>query len=395
MRWHVRSTLMKEQKRSSIQRCSRAINERRIGWRFFARSHEFDEALDQWIPFDKSQKRLRDEGAADPRTSIWRLRAAVETEESDFLDRLARRTEKLRPFSATALGIAVAAVAAATFLRWVSGATPVDLRFGVYLVAIMASGLLAGMPAAICTAAASILIVLFAFVPPYFALKWPGIADQINVAMAIFASLVTICFTYCCRVVLRRLYRREIANRMLVDELEHRGKNMFSINQAIVRKSLFDDPERADKIIGRFRAVQNASDLLTGTTTRSVTLRELLSIEIAPYDDNRLVAVGPKIEIPPEAIRHLLLIFHELMTNAAKYGALSTPEGRIAVRWERTAGRRIVLTWTESGGPEAPLPTRKGFGSELIAACVKALDGTIEKRFDRGRLSCSVTARIG
>jgi two-component sensor histidine kinase len=364
-------------------------------WRLLSRSYDFQHALERFFSFEKSGKVAERTVGSDALPPLPPIQAVPRKKEADFLDRLARRTERVRPFSATALGIAVAAVAAATLLRWLSGSTPVDLRFGVYIVAIMASGLLAGLPAAIGTAAASLLIVLYAFVPPYFALEWPSAGgDQINFAMASFAALVTVYFTHCCRVVLRRLSQRELANQVLVNELEHRGRNIFSINQVIVRKSLADDPQRAEKIIGRFRAVQNANDLLTRTTACPMTLRELLSIEFAPYDSKRLVAEGPEVEVAPEAARHFLLIFHELATNAAKYGALSSSEGRIRVQWQWAGGEHVVLTWTESGGPGVLLPTRKGFGSQLIEICVKALNGTVERSFSQNGFSCKIATGI-
>lgn len=362
-------------------------------WRLLGQSYDFRHALERFISFQKSRK-VSTVGS-DARSRLPPVKPVPRNKEADFLDRLARGTESIRPFSATALSIAVAALTAATFLRWFSGSTPVDLRYGVYVVAIMASGLLAGLPAAIGTAAASLLIVLYAFVPPYFALEWPSTTgDQINLAMAAFEALITVYFTHCCRVVLRRLSQREVANQVLVNELEHRGRNIFSINQVIVRKSLAGDPQQAEKIIGRFRAVQDANDLLTRTTTCPMTLRELLSIEFAPYDTKRLVAVGPKVEVAPEAARHFLLIFHELVTNAAKYGALSSSGGRIRVQWQRAGGQQLVLTWTENGGPEVLISTRKGFGSQLIEICVNALDGTIERIFSQNGFSCKITTRM-
>jgi two-component sensor histidine kinase len=326
--------------------------------------------------------------------SLAPIKSRQRKKEGDFLDRLARRVEIIRPFSASAVAVAVAAVAVATLLRWLSGSTPLDPRFGVYIVAIMATGLLAGVPAAIGAAVTSIVIVFFAFVPPYFSLKWPGTTDQINLALATLASLVTIYFTYCCRVVLRRLSHREITNQILVNELEHRGRNMFSVNEVIVRKSLDDEPQRAETIIQRLRAVQEANNLLTATRAHPITLREILSIEFAPYDEKRLLTTGPEFEVAPEAVRHLLLLFHELVTNAAKYGALSSSAGRIRVQWKWAAGGRIILAWTESGGPEVFPPTRSGFGSQLIGICVQALDGTIERSFSRDGLYCKIAACV-
>jgi two-component sensor histidine kinase len=364
-------------------------------WRLLSRSYDFQHALDRFISFQNSRKVDGSETEGDARFTLRPMLASVTTSESVFLDRLARRIESIRPFSAAALAIAVTALAIATLLRWVSDSTPVDPRFGVDIVAIMATGLLAGLPAAIVTAVVSIFISFYALVPPYFQFAWPGTSDQINIAIDAVTSLATISFTQCCRVVLLRLYRRQIANQILVNELQHRGRNMLSINEVIVQKSLADEPQRAEKIIGRFRAVQKANNLLTGTTAHPITLRELLAIEFAPYDEKRLVTVGPEIEVAPETVRHLLLIFHELVTNAAKYGALSSSEGRIKMQWQWVGDRRVALTWTESGGPKVRLPTRNGFGSQLIDICVNALGGTIEKNFSRDGFSCTIAARIG
>jgi two-component sensor histidine kinase len=321
-------------------------------------------------------------------------RRQLKKNEADFLDRLARWTETIRPFSAAALGIAVAAVLTATLLRWLSGSTVADLRFGVYVAAVLATGLLAGVPVSIGAAGTSLFIVAFVFVPPYFAFKWLGTIDQISLALGAIASVVTIYFAHCCRVVLRRLHQRELANQILVNELQHRGRNMSSINEAILRKSLEDESQRAEKIVGRFRAVQNANNLLTTTTSRPITIRQLLGIEFAPYGENRFVARGPEVDVGPDAVRHLLLLFHELVTNAAKYGALSSSEGQVFVEWQWNGGRRLALTWTERGGPEVSTPSRKGFGSLLMISCLKSLNGNIDKSFGRDGFSCEITARI-
>ena len=156
-------------------------------------------------------------------------------EESDFLDRLARISERIQPYSTAAVGIAVAAVMIATSLRILGGWTVADLRFGIYVAAILATGLLAGVPAAVGAAIASILLVDWVFTPPYFAFKWPGTADQTNLAFAALASLITIYFSHCCRVVLRRLHQRELANQTLTNELNHRERNLFSVIQVILQ----------------------------------------------------------------------------------------------------------------------------------------------------------------
>jgi two-component sensor histidine kinase len=363
-------------------------------WRLLARSYEFQHALERFISFQKSKRLAGLTAGTDALLPSATMQPRLAQKEAHFLYRLARRTQSIRPFSATAVSIAVGAVAAATLLRWLSGSTVVDLRFGVYVAAIMATGTLAGMPAAMAAAAGSILIVLFAFVPPYFVFKWPDTANQISLALAAFASLATIYFAHRCRVVLRLLYRRELANQILVNELEHRRKNVFLVNQLVVRKSLADLPERAGKILGRLRAVSSANDLLTETTASPITIRGLLTIQFAPYGEERLTTRGPEVEIAPDAVRHLVLIFHELVTNAAKYGALASAKGQVSVEWRWNGGRRIVLKWIEIGGPEVLSSPKKGFGGQLIVGCANALDGTAEMSFGCGGYSCAITARI-
>ena len=99
---------------------------------------------------------------------------------TDFLDWLAQVSERIRPYSAAAFGIALTSVAAATLLRFAGGWASTDLRFAIYLPAVLATGLLAGTSAAIGAAIASILIIFWAFMPPYFEFKWPSERGQIN-----------------------------------------------------------------------------------------------------------------------------------------------------------------------------------------------------------------------
>jgi two-component sensor histidine kinase len=89
----------------------------------------------------------------------------------------------------------------------------------------------------------------------------------------------------------------------------------------------------------------------------------------------------------------LVLLFHELVTNAAKHGALSSPTGRVTVKWTRK-DQDLILDWKESGGPKVVPPLKEGFGSQLITVCVKALSGTVQPHFAPEGLTCSMTFRL-
>jgi K+-sensing histidine kinase KdpD len=183
---------------------------------------------------------------------------------ADFLDQLARISERVAPYSGAAVGIAVASLAIATPLRAAAGWADSDLGFALFIPAILAAGLLAGVPAATGVALASVLIVEWTFIPPYFQFKW-GLThgDQTGILLYVVSCLFTIYFAHCCRVVLKRLRRRELANQILVRELEHRGRNIFAVIEVILQRTLADDPERARKISGRLRAIRYANELLT------------------------------------------------------------------------------------------------------------------------------------
>jgi len=278
--------------------------------------------------------------------------------------------------------------------RLVAGWDPNDVRFAAYVPAILATGLTAGVPAGVGTAVASILITLWLFVPPYFQFKWPDHVTQTTLLVGALTSLITIYFTYCCRLVLQRLQQREFANQVLAKELDHRNRNLLSVTQVIVQKSLADQPELAKVVVGRLKSVLRANELLTSTGPGQITILSLLKEEFSCYGEDRLEARGPEFSIDAETARQLLLLFHELATNAGKYGSLSCPEGTVYVEWRWNGSRRISLNWKEIGGPPTAPTTQAGFGSELIAICVQAVCGTFHSSFLPEGFACSITLRV-
>jgi two-component sensor histidine kinase len=310
----------------------------------------------------------------------------------DHLERLAAFSESISSLSPAAFGIGLTTLIVATALRFVAGWSFTDLGYVTYLPAILATGLLAGVPAALAIMIASILIVVWAFMPPYFTFKPLGYAELMTVLWTTFASLCTIYFAHNCRVVLKRLRAREASNRVLVQELAHRGRNIFAVIEIVLQKTLADDPEHASALSGRLRAIRYTNELLIGAAQQGVDLKTLLLQELAPYGERQLDAAGPQVEIEPEAARHLVLLFHELITNAAKYGALSSANGRIVVRWQQH-GDGLLLTWKEIGGPPVKAPSSHGFGSQLINTCTRALSGRFDQQFSPDGFSCSITLR--
>jgi two-component sensor histidine kinase len=103
---------------------------------------------------------------------------------------------------------------------------------------------------------------------------------------------------------------------------------------------------------------------------------------------------GPEIVLDPNRAQTLAVIFHELATNAAKYGALSEPEGRIGVSWIRPVNGQLVLHWTEAGGPAVVPPARKGFGTKVVANIIRQARGEIRFDWHPAGLCCDITLPI-
>ncbi len=179
----------------------------------------------------------------------------------------------------------------------------------------------------------------------------------------------------------------------ILHELNHRVKNTLATVQALARQSRGSEKALEARIL----ALSKTHDLLTREAWSGAPLREVLENELSPYrtGGDQIDLVGPAVSLSPREVLALGMTVHELTTNAAKYGALSVPEGRVRVGWSlATAGagtQRLRLTWQESGGPPVQAPTRTGFGTRLIAAGVRReLDGTVEIAFDASGLRCDL-----
>ena len=194
---------------------------------------------------------------------------------------------------------------------------------------------------------------------------------------------------------------REAAARQqhLMDELNHRVKNTLAAVQSIAAQLLKGTPdvELRETFDGRLVALSRTHDLLTRGSWESASLRDLLLQEFAPYrseEGTRFVVHGPDLGLNPKAALALGMAFHELTTNAAKYGALSKPAGQVRVTWEvprASEPRALRLKWVETGGPPVKKRKHKGFGSSLIERGLSLeLEGEVRVDFDPRGLICTM-----
>ncbi|WP_315760808.1 PAS domain S-box protein [Sphingomonas sp. Y38-1Y] len=155
---------------------------------------------------------------------------------------------------------------------------------------------------------------------------------------------------------------------LLMQELSHRVKNTFAMVQAVVFQTMRGaDPELMDKLQSRLAALSRAHEVLLQESWSATTITALLDRVLRrEAEGDRVELDGPEFEVKPDAALSLSLLLHEMATNATKYGALSAEDGRVSVAWRLEDGC-FRLCWDERGGPPAQPPTRKGFGSKLIA----------------------------
>ncbi len=204
-------------------------------------------------------------------------------------------------------------------------------------------------------------------------------------------------------VVARDISARLLAERrsaLLLGELDHRVKNILAVVSVIVSQTIKSglEPVRlAAEIEGRIAAITKAHSLLTNSGQGIVSLKAILTTELAAYDrgNGNVLISGPGVALTPRAGMALAMAFHELASNAAKFGALSSIGGRLAVASEAildAAAPTLTIIWMESGGPPVTLPTRSGFGTTLIEqALIYEFDAEVSRQFLPEGLWCTIT----
>jgi two-component system, chemotaxis family, CheB/CheR fusion protein len=171
-----------------------------------------------------------------------------------------------------------------------------------------------------------------------------------------------------------KIAEAEARQRTLVEELNHRVRNMLTVVNAIAQQTLaqtHSPDEFAAAFTGRIQAMSVAYGLVSRENWNEVALRAIITEQLKPFEmqpGGRVEIKGPDVFVQPAAALALGLITHELATNAAKHGSLSQPEGRVLINWsfEKHELPLLVLQWAETGGPGAKRPARKGFGTTLI-----------------------------
>ena len=188
----------------------------------------------------------------------------------------------------------------------------------------------------------------------------------------------------------------ETMQSFLIAELQHRIRNVLSLVQYLVVQTHSDTVTGYRDILNaRIRNLAEAYELIVESDGHLVSPAEILERTLKPYAavlQDRIQATGPDIDLEPRLGLALHLIFHELATNACKHGALASSSGQVEIVWSvllEASNQKLIIQWSESGGPEAREPQHKGFGLNLVTKILK--DAEVGLSFERSGLICRIS----
>jgi two-component sensor histidine kinase len=300
----------------------------------------------------------------------------------------------LRPRSTAAFGFAILCVLIATGVRIGLGLIrPHTTVYATFYSATLVAALVGGRQAGVLAAIAGGLVGYMFFIPAEWGSNPFTLPHVLSFGLYGASSAVIVWAAESYRSLLRALQAEQTTRQLLNRELAHRVKNTMATVQAVVSQTLRMHEGLRETLSARIAALAATNDLLTQSDWHYASVREILHGELAPYGLSRVQLAGEDVECPPTLAVYLALVFHELTTNAVKYGALSSFEGRIYVSWAQV-GDRLELQWIESGGPKPAVPNREGFGTKLLKAGMSSFHGRFATEYGSSGLRCRLWLHI-
>ena len=294
------------------------------------------------------------------------------------------------------LGFAASCLALATAARWGLAQIRPDVFFTPYLPAVFFATALGGLRTGVLTAVAAGALGI--------TVNFGGTAVDLAriVLMLIFwvvcgltiwgvehyRSIVTRQ-----RQIAKRLIEEESYRKLLVEELQHRLKNKSSTIHAVLHQVLENQPQVWASIDSRIRSLSATDDLIARVDGSGCDIKDLLLSELGPYGHVRFNLNGDPLFLPAKLAVSLALIFHELATNAGKYGAFSSARGLLQVTWT-LSDDRLNLTWDETEGPVVDNVGAAGFGTKLLKSALSPFDGKTEIAFLKSGVHCTMQCRV-
>jgi two-component sensor histidine kinase len=301
-----------------------------------------------------------------------------------------------QPSALFSIGFAVSCLALATVARWCLSLIRPDVFFTPYIPAVFFATAFGGYRIGIVTAIAGGAL---------------GVSLNFNDAPADAARLaLLVIFLIVCgltiwgiehyrsiasqqRQISKRLIQEEDYRKLVVEEFQHRLKNKMSSIHAVLHLVLQDQPKIWDSIDQRIRALSATDDLIARVDGSGCDIKDLLISELGPYGHVRFTLNGGPLFLPAKLAVSLALIFHELATNAGKYGAFSSARGMLQVSWSVTDDRLNVI-WDETEGPPVGAIGEAGFGTKLLKSALRPFDGKTEIAFLKTGVHCTMQCRV-
>jgi two-component sensor histidine kinase len=294
------------------------------------------------------------------------------------------------------MGFAACCIALATLVRWCLALIRPDVFFTPYFPAVFFATAFGGFRIGILTAVVGGLL---------------GVTVNFSDASTDFARFaLLLIFEAVCgltiwgvehyrtvaaqqRKIARRLTEEETYRKLVVDELQHRLKNKLSTIHAVLHQVLQDQPQIWANIDQRLRALSATDDLIARVDGSGCDIKDLLLSELGPYGHVRFTLNGSSLFLPAKLAVSLALMFHELATNAGKYGAFSAARGLLQVSWS-VSDDRLNIVWDETEGPAVGAIGEAGFGTKLLNSALRPFDGRTEIAFLKTGIHCTLQCRI-
>jgi two-component sensor histidine kinase len=301
---------------------------------------------------------------------------------------------RVEPGFVGSLALALVCVAIAMAARALLGFIGSTLYFASFFPAVLICALIGGRMAGLLAIPLSIIAVWWAFIPPAYSFGPLTPVNLANFILFMLSSLLVVWLAVRHRRTVFELQDRDQQRELLVHEIEHRGKNMLAVMTSLVQQTV-NDKDDADTLINRMRIAADNRDLLHDPADNAMLLRDLLEATVfEPYGKDRVVLTGPDVRLNGREARSLRIVFHEMTTNAVKYGALSEPSGHISIDWS-IEGDKLAIVWCEHGGPKVSAPNKFNFGSKLINVTLKQMNAVLEPTFAETGYCYKISFELG
>jgi len=301
-----------------------------------------------------------------------------------------------RPSPLFSIGFAATCVGLSTAARWCLALIRPDVFFTPYFPAVFFATAFGGFRVGIATAIAGATLGLtlnFSDAPVDFARLALLVIYLIVCGLTIWGVEHYRSIASRQRQISKRLIQEEEYRKLVVDELQHRLKNKLSTIHAVLHQILEGHPQIWASIDQRLRALSATDDLIARVDGNGCDLKDLLLSELGPYGHVRFTLNGNPLFLPAKLAVSLALIFHELATNAGKYGAFSSARGLLQVSWS-VSDDRLNITWDETEGPPVGAIGEAGFGTKLLKSALRPFDGKTEIAFLKTGVHCTIQCRI-